>query len=109
MDTETETSARRFLARIPERYDVAGALLYGSRARGDWDRESDADLAGLLRGPTGDRADAAVELAGLAFDVLLETGILLDPLPLWEDEWDHPERFANPALIAEIRRDGVRL
>jgi predicted nucleotidyltransferase len=109
MDPKTEQCARGFLARIPEHYDVAGALLYGSRARGDWGRESDADLAVLLRGPAGDRADAVVELAGLAFDVLLETGILLDPLPLWEDEWNHPERFGNPALIAEIRRDGERL
>lgn len=109
MDPKIETGVRHFLARIPERYDLAGALLYGSRARENGGPESDADLAVLLRGSAGDRAEAAIELAGLAFDVLLDTGILLDPLPLWEDEWNHPERFGNPALIAEIRRDGVRL
>ncbi len=26
-----------------------------------------------------------------------------------EDEWEHPERFSNPALIENIRREGVRL
>jgi uncharacterized protein len=40
---------------------------------------------------------------------MLETGVLVDAIPFWEDEWTHPERFANPALIANIRRDGVPL
>jgi len=48
-------------------------------------------------------------MAGIAFDVMLETGVLIDPLPLWEDEWTHPERFSNPALIDNIRRDGIPL
>ena len=43
------------------------------------------------------------------FDVMLETGVLVDALPFWEDEWAHPERFGNPALIQNILRDGVRL
>jgi hypothetical protein len=53
--------------------------------------------------------DAAIDMAGIAFDVLLETGILVEALPLWEDEWEHPERFNNPFLIENIRREGVRL
>lgn len=109
MNSETERTARRFLERVRERYDVTSAVLYGSRAREDWGQDSDADLAVLLKGPPGDRADAAVVMAGLAFEVMLETGVLVDPLPLWDEEWDHPERFGNPALIANIRRDGVRL
>lgn len=40
---------------------------------------------------------------------MLETGVLSDPLPLWEDEWQHPEHFRNPSLIETIRRDGVAL
>lgn len=109
MNSETERTARRFLERVRERYDVTGAVLYGSRARKDSGRDSDADLAVLLNGPPGNRTDTAVVMAGLAFDVMLETGILVDPLPLWDEEWSHPERFANPALIANIQRDGVRL
>ena len=51
----------------------------------------------------------ALDLAGLAFDVMLETGLLIEAIPFWEDEWEHPERFANPALIENIRREGVPL
>lgn len=107
-DVKAEAAARRFLDLLPPRYAVAGAILFGSRARRDADRDSDADLAILLRGPPGDRADAAVAMAGLAFDVMLETGVLVDPLPLWEDEWNHPEGFGNPALIAAFGRHLVQ-
>ena len=45
----------------------------------------------------------------LAFDVMLETGVLIDPLPLWEDELKRPETFSNPTLIENIKREGLRL
>ncbi|WP_370645097.1 nucleotidyltransferase [Mycetohabitans sp. B6] len=45
----------------------------------------------------------------MAFDVLLETGVLVEALPLWEDEMEHPELFSNPALIRNIHREGIAL
>ena len=109
MDSQTERTARLFLEQVNARYDVAGAVLFGSRARHTAGGDSDADIAVLLRGTPGLRTDAAMDMAGIAFDVMLETGVLVDPLPLWDDEWTHPERFSNPALIENIRSDGVRL
>jgi hypothetical protein len=41
--------------------------------------------------------------------VLLETGVHIQPLPLWEEEWEHPETFSNPRLIENIRREGIPL
>ncbi|UHD14455.1 nucleotidyltransferase domain-containing protein [Thiocapsa bogorovii] len=109
MNTNVESAARRFVDRLRARYDVAGAVLYGSRARGDADDLSDVDLAVLLGGPQGNRADAAVDMAGIAFDLMLDTGILVDPLPIWLEEWKHPAGFANQGLIETIRRDGIPL
>ena len=40
---------------------------------------------------------AKLTLADLAFDVLLETGIRVQPLPVWEEEWAHPESYSNRA------------
>jgi hypothetical protein len=48
-------------------------------------------------------------MAGIAFDVMQETGVLVDPLPLWESELKRPESFSNPKLIENIRRDGLKL
>lgn len=109
VDGDAERAARAFLARIAAHYDVGGAILFGSRARRTHRSDSDADIAVLLSGPRGKRADVAIEMAGIAFDVLLDTGILVQPLPLWEEEFDHPDLFSNPALIENIRREGVRL
>ena len=109
LDPATEHAAQVFLERIAGRYRVVGAILFGSRARHTQRADSDADLAVLLPAPHGERIDVAIDMAGIAFDVLLDTGILIQALPLWEDEFDHPESFSNPRLIESILNDGVRL
>ena len=48
-------------------------------------------------------------MADLAYDVLLETGVRIQPLPIWEEEWAHPEGYSNPRLLQNIERQGVRL
>jgi hypothetical protein len=48
-------------------------------------------------------------MADLAFDVLLDTGIRIEPLPVWEDEWAQPQSYRNPQLLRNIERDGVLL
>jgi len=112
MNLTLEQAARVFLQRIRERYDLSDAWLFGSQAKQTAGVDTDADIAVLLRGARGApgaRADAAVDMAGIAFDLMLETGVLIDPLPVWKDEWAHSEHFENPALIANIHRDGMRL
>lgn len=108
-DTETEHAVRAFLQHIEGRYPIREAILFGSRARGTHTAESDADLAIVLSGAVGDRRAAMRDMAGIAFDALLETGILIDALPLWEGELDRSVAVRNPALIDVIRHEGRRL
>jgi predicted nucleotidyltransferase len=108
IDRDTEEAVRRFLTLIASRYDMAGAIVYGSRARGTHRPDSDADVAVLLRGEHQRFLSAKLDMADVAFDVLLETGILVSPLPIWLDEWEHPENYSNPALLRNINREGVR-
>jgi hypothetical protein len=48
-------------------------------------------------------------MADVAFDILLDSNILISPLPIWEDDWRHPEHHENPRLLENIRREGVVL
>ncbi|MCK0506611.1 nucleotidyltransferase domain-containing protein [Aromatoleum anaerobium] len=109
IDHCTEEAIRRFLALIASRYDTAGAIVYGSRARGTHRPDSDADVAVLLKGEHQRVLTTTLAMADVAYDVLLETGINISPLPVWLDEWEHPENFSNPALLRNIAREGVRL
>ena len=109
IDALTAHAVDVFMKHICSRYVVQRAILFGSRARHDHTEDSDADIAVVLPGEQGRRVDVALDMAGVAFDVLLETGILVEALPLWADEMEHPERFNNPALIENIRREGITL
>jgi DNA invertase Pin-like site-specific DNA recombinase/predicted nucleotidyltransferase len=109
LDADTARAARAFMKRLEGKYPTVEGLVYGSRARGSHRDDSDADIAVILKGERGDRSAAVIDMAGIAVDVLQETGILVQALPLWENEMNRPELFSNPALIENIKREGLRL
>ncbi len=109
LDNATTEALRAFMTLAKKRFPVRCALLFGSRARGHFPPDSDADVALLLSGPQGPFLDTKLELADIAYEVLLATGIRIQPLPVWEEEWEHPETYTNPRLLQNIAREGIRL
>jgi len=109
LDPATDFAAHAFLERVRAHFDVAEAILFGSRARGDFSPDSDADVAVLLRGEPGKLLPTKLEMSDIAYDVLLDTGINVSPLPVWLTEWTHPETYSNPRLLENIAREGVQL
>lgn len=109
IDAVTEHAARRFLSKVAGNYEVTAAYLFGSRARQSNQPDSDADIAVVLPGSAGRFVATKLAMADLAYDVLLETGIRIQPYPIWEDEWSHPERYSNPRLLQNISREGILL
>lgn len=109
LDPETERAVRAFISRVSASYAFAGAILFGSRARRTHRPDSDADVAVLLHGHPGKFVATKLDMADIAYEVLLETGIRVQPLPIWEDEWEHPETYPNPLLLQNIEREGIRL
>ena len=109
IDTQTEQAIRFFVRQVAGQYDLVGAILFGSRARKSHRPDSDADIAVLLHGRAGKFVATKLAMADIAYDVLLDTGIRIQPLPIWEDEWAHPETYSNPSLLHNIGREGIRL
>jgi predicted nucleotidyltransferase len=105
----TLPAARRFAQRVALAYPMQQAILFGSRARGDAHEESDADVAIILKGQVGHFVHTKMAMDDIAYDILLDTGIRVQPLPVWESEWRQPERYSNLNLLGNIEREGIRL
>jgi predicted nucleotidyltransferase len=108
-DADTVAAAREFVRRASARYSVRSAVLFGSRARGTHRSDSDVDIAIVLQGGRGKLLETSIGMADIAFEMLLETNVYIQPLPVWEDEWDHPQTHSNPRLLENIRREGLPL
>jgi len=106
---ETVRAVEQFRQRIEEDFPAKKLIVFGGRARGDHRPDSDADVAVLLEGKPLRFFDTKLQMANAVCDVLLDTGISISPLPVWIGEWEHPGTYVNPALLANIAREGIRL
>jgi uncharacterized protein len=109
LDRDTQRSVEAFIALLPPDLCPLEIRVFGSRARQDHRSFSDVDVAIILSGASKDRVSVALSMADVAFDVMLDTGILVEALPLWEQEWRDPNGFFNPALIERIKQEGIRV
>lgn len=107
LDIKTVTTINEFLKLVEAVFSVRSAILFGSRARGEFKPESDADVAVLLTGNHGKFMAAKLAMSDMAFDVMLNTGIRVEAIPVWEDEWANPDDYRNPFLLRNIERDGI--
>ena len=103
------SATRDFVRRVGLAWPIQGAMLFGSQARGSAQAGSDTDVAVLLQGLPGDFVATKLAMDDVAYDVLLDSGIRIQPLPIWEDEWAHPEQYSNPRLLENIAREGLAL
>ena len=105
----TLQATREFAARVASVYPTQQTILFGSRARGTEHDESDADVAVILAGKAGNFIHTKMAINDIAYDILLSTGIRIQPLPVWESDWAEPERYSNPYLLKNIVREGITL
>ena len=84
----------------------AEVILYGSRARGDAEPESDWDILVLVNGPVDDvRTDA---ICHRLYEIEWKTGEVLCPLVRNRQDWSSPLYHAMP-LHEHIEREGHKL
>lgn len=108
MDPKTARAVRMFLDRVPNDVRYEKALLFGSRARGDYREDSDADVALIVDG-SGHDWDLLYQLGGISFDVFADTGIRVQPVIIPLREWRDPEAAMRPSFVRNISKEGVAL
>jgi predicted nucleotidyltransferase len=106
LDPDTEAAVRSFLAKVPADIRLERAILFGSRARGEHHAESDADVALILH-ERGNDGMTLLMLAGLAWNVFLDTGIMIQPVPIAIEDWQHPDEFLRPGFLKNVEREGI--
>lgn len=106
LDPDTEAAVRDFLARIPADIQLERAILFGSRVRGEHRPDSDADLALILH-ERGNDGQTLMMLAGLAYSVFLDTGIMIQPVTIAIEDWLNPDGFLRPGFLKTVDREGI--
>ena len=96
---------RKLRTRFADRY--VGLILFGSRARGDHQPDSDADVAIVLRGHISNRWPLERQIIEDTYPILLETGLYINSWPLEADELADPAKSSNPALIRNVLTEGI--
>ena len=91
---------------------VSRLLLFGSHARGDFDGESDVDIAVVFSGQSHSQ-DARWRLrdgfSDAAFAIQQATGLDLNAFVMWEGDLTAPETTANPELYRNVVADGIEV
>lgn len=109
IDPGTRQAITAFIRQVSIRYPLHEAILFGSRASGAARADSDADVAIILDGPRGSFMSTKLDMADLAFDVMLDTGIRIQPLPIWLQQWTQPDTWSNPELLQNIAHTGIQV
>jgi predicted nucleotidyltransferase len=96
--------------RLRQRYgdDLLRVVLFGSKARGDFDDESDLDVLIVVRIPDADYWQHRREIVNLTADLMLEYSPVISPLI--NDEATYAQlRQWDTLLNRNIEQDGVEL
>jgi len=99
---------RRALQKLKERlikkYPDVEIILYGSKARGDFDKESDIDLLILVKSTINSRLEE--EITHIAFDIELNYDVVFGKIVENKDFWNTPLAKVMP-LHCNIDKEGV--
>lgn len=106
-EDEVSLALKAFAQSVRAKYGtrVKKILLFGSRARGDHRPDSDADVAVVLEDGDWSFWREKMVLGGLAYDQIMDLGVVIQSWPIAASEWFEPERHRNPAFVRDIRRE----
>jgi len=104
MNATEKATLDRFKELVQQRLPLHKMVLFGSRARGDANPESDVDVLVILSGP----ADSAERdsVSECAWEAGFEQGIVVVPVTVSRSEWEDGPLSSSLLAIA-VEREGV--
>jgi predicted nucleotidyltransferase len=109
MDEKTHEVLTQFKHRLEARYGtrLKNIFLFGSRARGSFRQDSDADVAVFLD-HVSDPIREQMAMCDDAYDIWMKAGIRIEPWVFEEASLAEPDRHRATHLLKIIRREGIR-
>ena len=109
IDQQTEVALRDFRERLRLRYGahLKAVYLFGSRARGDFTPDSDADVAVFLD-HISDPLQEQLDLIDDSYPILLSIGVNIQPWVFEEDSLTAPEHTEPHIWSRRSRGTGSR-
>jgi len=97
---------QRLKARVAERLPLSRLVLFGSRARGDNEPDSDIDVLVVLEGPVSRESEEYVR--SCAWELSYENGVVIFPLVVARTEWEEGPTSASLLAVA-VGNEGVEV
>ena len=95
---------KKLKEKILERFPDARIVLYGSKARGDSDKESDIDLLILVESKVDTKLEE--EIFHISYEIELKYNVVFGEIIENKDFWNTPLANAMP-LHGNIDREGI--
>ena len=116
LDTLTQEAVRLFFSHLDTTSlpSMSRAILYGSRARGDYRDDSDVDIMLVFAGAEPDY-DTQVQVCNAMAGAQAQTNAALPPgvevtsFCHWADESDEPDVRFNPDFYRNVLADGLEI
>ena len=93
-------------AKVAERLPLSRLVLFGSRARGDNEPDSDIEVLVVLDGPVSRESEEYVR--SCAWELSYENGVVIFPLVVARTEWEEGPTSASLLAVA-VGKEGVEV
>ncbi|MFH1963718.1 MAG: nucleotidyltransferase domain-containing protein [bacterium] len=97
--------AKKLRGELKKQFNKIDVMVYGSRARGDSEPDSDLDVCVIVDNFNKTTRD---KVFTIAWELSLEEGVVITPLIFGQKEWQNSPIIESP-IYKNIQREGIKV